>query len=71
LLDYARTGRPLPPLPEGEFLQDMLSTAVGEHVSADYTAMMREDLEAAHPDPRGMIWRKRPEPAALEEFPVV
>lgn len=71
LLDYARTGRPLPPLPEGDFLQDMLSTAVGEYVSADYTAMMREDLEAAQPDPRGLIWRTRPEPATLESFPVV
>ena len=71
LLDYARTGRPLPPLPEGDALQEMLSTAVGEHVSSDYVAMMREDLEAAEPDPRGLIWRKRPAAAALANFPVV
>jgi 4-hydroxyacetophenone monooxygenase len=71
LLDYARTGRPLPPLPDGAFLQEMLSTAVGEIVSADYCAMMREDLEAAEPDPRGLIWRDRPAAAALESFPVV
>jgi 4-hydroxyacetophenone monooxygenase len=55
LLEHARTGRALPALPEGDFLQEMLSTAVGEHVSADYCAMMREDLEAAEPDPRGLI----------------
>ncbi len=71
LLDFAVTGRALPPLPEGEFLQEMLSTAVGETVSADYCAMMREDLEAAEPDPRGLIWRKRPAAPALEAFPVV
>ena len=71
LLDHARTGRPLPPLPEGDFLQEMLSTAVGETVSADYCAMMREDLEAAEPDPRGLIWRERPVAAALESFSVV
>ena len=71
LLDYARSGRALPPLPEGDFLQEMLSTAVGEHVSSDYCAMMREDLEATKPDPRGLIWRKRPAAAALESFLVV
>jgi len=71
LLKYARTGRPLPPLPQGDFLQEMLSTAVGEHVSSDYVAMMREDLEAAEPDPRGLTWRKRPAAAALANFPVV
>ena len=71
LVEHARTGRALPPLPEGDFLQQMLTTAVGEHVSADYVAMMREDLEAAEPDPRGLIWRRRPSASVLETFPVV
>ena len=71
LLEYARTGRPLPPLPEDDFLREMLTAAVGEDVSADYVAMMREDLDAAEPDPRSLIWRQRPAAAALEAFPVV
>ena len=64
LLEYARTGRPLPPLPEDDFLREMLTAAVGEDVSADYVAMMREDLDAAEPDPRSLIWRQRPASAA-------
>ncbi len=71
LLDYAKTGKALPPLPDGEALREMLSTAVGEDVSADYVAMMREDLEAAQPDPRGLNWRRRPAREQLEAFPVV
>lgn len=71
LLDYAKSGKALPPLPDGEELREMLSTAVGEDVSADYVAMMREDLEAAQPDPRGLNWRNPPAPEKLAAFPVV
>lgn len=71
LIKYAQAQRPLPPIPEGEFLREMLSTAVGEDVSADYVAMMQEDLEAVHPDPRGLIWRDRPAQNEIDAFPVV
>ncbi len=71
LLEHARTGTPLPPLPEGELLREMLTTAVGEDVSTDYVAMMQEDLEAAQPDPRGLIWRCKPAQEAIDAFPVL
>lgn len=71
LIEHAQAERPLPPIPEGEFLREMLSTAVGEDVSADYVAMMQEDLEAAQPDPRGLIWRDRPAQEDVDAFPVV
>jgi len=71
LMDYARNPRPLPPVPNGQLLIDMLSTAAGEVVGEDYIAMMREDLEPAAIDPRGLVWRKRPDPAVLAAFHVV
>ncbi len=71
LTDYAQRRIPLPPIPAGEMLRAMLSTAAGEDVAQDYTAMMREDLEPAEIDPRGMAWRNPPDPAQLERFPVV
>ena len=71
LLEHARTGVVLPPIPGGEDLREMLSTAVGEDVSADYVAMMQEDLEAAQPDPRGLIWRRKPAQETISAFPVV
>lgn len=71
LLDHARTGKALPPIPDGEDLREMLSIAVGEDVSADYVSMMREDLEAIQPDPRGLNWRHEPAPEKLAAFPVV
>lgn len=71
LMDYARNPRPLPPLPGGQLLVDMLTTAAGEPVGEDYVAMMREDLEPAAIDPRGLVWRERPADAALQAFHVV
>lgn len=71
LMDHAQSGTPLPPIPDGEDLREMLSTAVGEDVSADYVSMMREDLEAIQPDPRGLNWRRPPDTQKLEAFPVV
>ena len=71
LADYAQGRRPLAPIPEGDVLRAMLSTAAGEDVAQDYTAMMREDLEPAERDPRGMAWRAPPDPVRLKQFPVV
>ncbi len=71
LTDYARHPRPLPPIPGGQLLVDMLSTAAGEPVGEDYIAMMREDLEPAAIDPRGLVWRHRPPDAVLAAFHVV
>lgn len=71
LIDYARSGRPLPPIPEGGLLREMLSAAVGEEVSEDYVAMMREDLGASEVDPRGLVWRTKPAKDRLDAFPVV
>lgn len=71
LIDYARSGRSLPPIPEGGLLREMLSAAAGEEVSEDYVAMMREDLEASEVDPRGLVWRTKPTKDRLDAFPVV
>ncbi len=71
LIDYARRGRSLPPIPEGGLLREMLSAAAGEEVSEDYVAMMREDLEASEVDPRGLVWRTKPTKDTLDAFPVV
>jgi len=71
LMDYVRNPRSLPPIPGGQLLVDMLTTAAGESVGEDYIAMMREDLEPADIDPRGLVWRNRPADAALIAFHVV
>ncbi len=71
LLDFARSDRPLPPMPDGDQLVDMLSTAAGETVSEDYVAMMSEDLGALADDVRGMVWRNKPAQAVLDAFHVV
>ena len=71
LMDYARNPRPLPPIPGGQLLVDMLNTAAGEPVGEDYIAMMREDLEPVAIDPRGLVWRDRPDDAVLDAFHVV
>lgn len=71
LIDYVQSGRPLPPIPDGVLLREMLGTAAGEDVSEDYVAMMREDLEASEVDPRGLVWRAKPDQDRLDTFPVV
>lgn len=71
LMAHARSGRPLPPIPGGQELIDMLDTAAGSPVGADYVALMREELVPADLDPRGMVWRRRPEQALLDAFHVV
>jgi 4-hydroxyacetophenone monooxygenase len=71
LMDFARNPRSLPPIPGGQMLVDMLSTAAGTTVGPDYVAMMREDLQPAEIDPRGMVWRDKPEQKVLDAFHVV
>ena len=71
LIDFAKSGRPLPPIPGGQLLVDMLSTAAGTPVSADYVAMMQEDLRPTAIDPRGMVWRNKPDQAVLDAFHVL
>lgn len=61
LVEYARTGREWPPLPQGDLLIEMLGTAVGAEIGADYSAMIRDDLDPSHYPPgelaRGLIDR--------------
>lgn len=47
LADYAKHDHPWPPLPAGDLLVEMLSTAAGTPVDGDYAAMMEEDLDPA------------------------
>jgi 4-hydroxyacetophenone monooxygenase len=51
LLEYAERDREWPPLPQGQLLIEMLGTAVGADVDADYAAMIREDLDPNHYPP--------------------
>jgi 4-hydroxyacetophenone monooxygenase len=51
LLEHAEHDREWPPLPRGELLIEMLSTAVGAEVDADYAEMIREDLDPNHYPP--------------------
>ncbi len=71
LIDFAENPRPLPAIPDGPLLVNMLSTAAGTPVPDDYVAMMQEDLRPAAIDPRGMVWRQLPDPARLAAFHVV
>ena len=47
LLEQAASDLPLPPVPEGDLLQEMLSLAAGETVGGEYVRMMSEDLAVA------------------------
>jgi 4-hydroxyacetophenone monooxygenase len=44
LMEQAASGAPLPPLPEGPLLHDMLSIAAGEPLGEEYVRMMRVEL---------------------------
>jgi hypothetical protein len=57
---YASEGRDLPPPPDDTTLQRMMSVAVGESVSDDYAAMMREELALHDADPKGVSWHREP-----------
>jgi 4-hydroxyacetophenone monooxygenase len=63
LMDYAEHDREWPPLPQGELLIEMLGTAVGAAVDADYAAMIRDDLDPNHYPP-GELARRSPEELA-------
>lgn len=71
LREYAEKGRDLPPAPDDETLQHMMSTVVGERVSDDYAAMMREELALHDSDPKGVSWRGTPPKDRLAEFHVI
>ncbi len=68
--DRAAAGRGLPPLPDDDVLQRMMSIAVGEPVSADYVPMMLEDMALRDGNPRQVAWRNRPSEQALAGFRV-
>lgn len=68
---YASEGRDLPPPPDDTTLQRMMSVAVGESVSDDYAAMMREELALHDADPKGVSWHREPPQERLEAFHVV
>ncbi len=44
LMDYASSGRPLPPVPQGALLRNMLSIAAGEPLGDEYVHMMSQEL---------------------------
>src|ERR1700716_3905675 len=44
LMKHAAAHMPLPPVPRGELLREMLSIAAGEPVGEEYVRMMSEDL---------------------------
>ena len=74
LMDFARTGKPLPSLPNDTVMHDMLSVASGEeNISDKYHAMMREEftLDSDEPDPRGLNWRNKPAQSVLDAGKVV
>ncbi len=60
LMDHAAALSPLPRLPRGELLHDMLSIAAGEAVGEEYVRMMREDLSAPQDSPPMPEWTQAP-----------
>ncbi len=71
LQDFAASGRALPPPPDPEVLQEMMSACVGAEVPGDYAAMMTEELALHDDDPRGVEWRAKPAPEILADYPVI
>lgn len=66
------TGEPLPPIPTGGLLADMLSVAAGEPLPPEYVPMMREELDPQAGALRGMVWRAgRPPRDVLARYRVV
>src|SRR5581483_2835569 len=51
LTEYAERNREWPALPQGELLIQMLGTAVGADIDAEYAEMIREDLDPNHYPP--------------------
>jgi 4-hydroxyacetophenone monooxygenase len=60
LMEHARTRRPLPGLPGGPLLRDMLSIAAGEVIGDEYVAMMSEELSPPPDVPPIVDWNQPP-----------
>ena len=68
LLDYARSGRPLPAEPPAELLHRMLSVGVGAEVPPEYLPLIREETVVDAPDPKTVQWRREVPPARRAGF---
>jgi 4-hydroxyacetophenone monooxygenase len=66
LTDYAVTGRALPVTPPMELLPKMLDVCTGQHVPAEYYALVSEEMDLADRDPKRVHWRK-PEAADVRD----
>ncbi len=60
LLDYAATGRPLPPEPPAHLLHRMLAAGVGGPIPEEYMPMIREETMLDDHDPKTVPWRTEP-----------
>ncbi|MEY4858603.1 MAG: 4-hydroxyacetophenone monooxygenase, partial [Pseudomonadota bacterium] len=58
LLDYAQSGRALPPEPPAHLLRRMLSVGVGAEVPEEYMPLIREETVVDAPDPKTVQWRR-------------
>jgi 4-hydroxyacetophenone monooxygenase len=71
LMKHAAAHMPLPPVPRGEFLREMLSIAAGEPVGEEYVRMMSEDLSPSLDAPPVTVQDQPPEFIAPESFRVL
>jgi 4-hydroxyacetophenone monooxygenase len=71
LMEHAAAHMPLPPVPRGELLRDMLSIAAGEPVGEEYVRMMSEDLSPSLDAPPVTVQDQPPEFVAPESFRVL
>ena len=63
--------RDRPPPIDGVILQPMMRVAVGESVSDDYAAMMREESALLGSDPKGFPWLGESPQERLAAFPML
>ena len=61
----------LPPLPSAEQLHEMMNWCAGEPLPPEYVPLAIEEAALAEPDPRRFQWRRRPDPAVLNDFQVL
>ena len=69
LMAHSAAGLPLPAVPEGKLLRDMLSIAAGEPLGEEYVRMMREELAPPDEIARPEDWvdvSKSPAPQSLD-----
>jgi 4-hydroxyacetophenone monooxygenase len=71
LTNIARSGKTPERRTDDALLREMMAFATGEAVSDDYIAMMREDLTDDSLASRSLQWRRRPDPATLQDTEVV